>query len=107
MIGKINCFVGTSNNPVRIDSVIHRDWRRDKTDRRVVNTLDTSSSNTGNIDKLTKYYNIPVLGRNIPASPAAVDRPVYLVMYRLGDVYLSYAEALNRTGNGAEALKLH
>jgi tetratricopeptide (TPR) repeat protein len=97
--------VGTSNNPVRIDSVIHRDWRRDKTDRRVVNTLDTSSSNTGNIDKLTKYYNIPVLGRNIPASPAAVDRPVYLVMYRLGDVYLSYAEALNRTGNGAEALK--
>jgi hypothetical protein len=100
--------VGTNNNPIRIDSVLHRDWRRDATDRRMVNTLDTSSSNTGAIDKLTKYYNIPVLGRGIPGPPngiAPIDRPVYLVMYRLGDVFLSYAEALNRTGDRTNALK--
>lgn len=97
--------VGTSNNPVRIDSVIHRQWRLDRTDKRMELTLDTSSSNIGAIDKLTKYYVTTAPGRNISATPAPIDRPVYLVMYRLGDVLLSYAEALNRTGDRTNALK--
>ncbi len=97
--------VGTSNNPVRIDSVLHREWRLDRTDKRMELTLDTSSSNTGAIDKLTKYYVTTAPGRAISATPAPIDRPVYLVMYRLGDVFLSYAEALNRTGDRVNALK--
>lgn len=97
--------VGTSNNPVRIDSVFHREWRLDKTDKRMELTLDTTSSNTGAIDKLTKYYVTSAPARNISATPAPIDRPVYLVMYRLGDVFLSYAEALNRTGDMPNALR--
>ncbi|MFD1630800.1 RagB/SusD family nutrient uptake outer membrane protein [Pseudopedobacter beijingensis] len=97
--------IGTSNNQIRIDSVLHADWKKDKTDMRVTLTIDTLQGN-GHYDKLLKYYNVPASG--FPSgtnAPAATTYPVYLVMYRLGDVYLSYAEALNRTGDRPNALK--
>jgi hypothetical protein len=42
---------------------------------------------------------------SMPAGLVATDLNVYLVMYRLGDIYLTYAEALNKTGDLANALK--
>lgn len=96
--------IGLSNNNIRVDSVIHADWKKDKTDLRVTQTIDTVSA-VGRYDKLLKYYDVPASGFVGISSSTAPDYPVYLVMYRLGDVYLSYAEALNKTGAKAEALK--
>jgi len=95
--------IGLSNNNIRVDSVIHADWKKDKTDLRVTQTIDTVDA-IGRFDKLLKYYNVPASGFS-GNSAAATTFPVYLVMYRLGDVYLSYAEALNKTGDKATALK--
>ncbi|ADY52616.1 RagB/SusD domain protein [Pseudopedobacter saltans DSM 12145] len=97
--------IGSSNNQVRVDSVLHADWKKDKTDMRVTLSIDTLAG-LGHYDKVLKYYNVPASG--FPSgtnAPKATDYPVYLVMYRLGDVYLSYAEALNRTGDRPNALK--
>ncbi|EOR93532.1 hypothetical protein ADIARSV_3245 [Arcticibacter svalbardensis MN12-7] len=95
--------IGGSNNNIRIDSVLSATWRKDKTDLRVTQTIDTIEA-VGRYDKLLKYYNVPAAGF-LGNTQAATTFPVYLVMYRLGDVYLSYAEALNKTGAKADALK--
>jgi starch-binding outer membrane protein, SusD/RagB family len=94
---------GLSNNPVKVDSVIHNDWKFAASDIRVKWSIDTLNG-TNHDDKILKYYD--VTGNSIPVnSPAANTYNTYLVMYRLGDVYLSYAEALNKTGDMAGALK--
>jgi hypothetical protein len=96
--------IGTSNNNIRIDSVLSATWRKDKTDLRVTQTIDTIEA-VGRYDKLLKYYNVPASGFSGISNGDADTFPVYLVMYRLGDVYLSYAEALNKTGAKSDALK--
>ncbi|MDB5110406.1 MAG: RagB/SusD family nutrient uptake outer membrane protein [Mucilaginibacter sp.] len=100
-----------SNNPVKVDSVIYFNWKAIKADTRLAKTLDTAavatipSTSTGHQDKLLKYYNAATGGDLVKAPASALTWNVYLVMYRLGDVYLSYAEALNQTGDGANALR--
>lgn len=98
--------IGKSNSPVIVDSAFKADWRRiGKVDTRLLKSIDTLSGN--NHDNLiVKYYN--VAGNNIPTGSGAPDAQtynVYLVMYRLGDIYLSYAEALNKTNDPTNALR--
>jgi len=93
--------VGKTNNPVRVDSIIHADWKKEKSDTRVAKTIDTLSG-LGHIDKVVKYYDVKTFG-----TIASVNEqfPVFLVMYRLADVYLLFAEALNETGSQSEAIR--
>jgi starch-binding outer membrane protein, SusD/RagB family len=97
--------IGLSNNPVRVDSVIHTDWKKNTADIRPKWTYDTLTG-VGHWDKVIKYLNIPAnsIG-SIPTGTTATQLNEYLTMYRLGDVFLSYAEALNKTGDAANALK--
>jgi hypothetical protein len=90
-----------SNNPVTVDSLIHADWKKNKLDTRVTKTIDTLTG-TNHQDKLLKYYNLS----SVPTSTKPEDLSVYLVMYRLGDMFLLYAEALNKTGNQTKALSM-
>jgi starch-binding outer membrane protein, SusD/RagB family len=101
-----------SNNPVRVDSVVYFTWKKNnKTDTRFGKTIDTTSTTSqstwlAHMDKVLKYFNVNNVASNIiPTGGTALNLNVYLVMYRLGDVYLSYAEALNQINDQANALK--
>jgi starch-binding outer membrane protein, SusD/RagB family len=94
--------IGLSNNPVRIDSVIHTDWKKVVGDIRPKFTYDTLTG-LGHWDRVIKYFNLA--GNSVPSGTVATTLNTNLVMYRLGDVFLSYAEALNATGDAANALK--
>jgi len=108
MMNGCACLVisqATSNNRLAMDSLIHADWKKNTSDIRVKWTYDTLTG-LGHIDKIVKYYNVP--GNSIPSgtgAPAANTYNTYLTMYRLGDVYLSYAEALNMTGDKDGAVR--
>jgi len=95
--------VGLSNNQAKFDSSLQQDWKQVKADIRMPLTIDTLSG-LGHNDKLLKYFNMSGVF-SMPSGKVATDLNVYLVMYRLGDIYLTYAEALNKTGNLASALK--
>ncbi|GAA4730407.1 RagB/SusD family nutrient uptake outer membrane protein [Flavisolibacter ginsenosidimutans] len=95
--------VGLSNNQARFDSTLQADWKKVKADIRMPGTIDTLNG-LGHNDKLLKYFNMSGVFSQ-PAGTQPTDLNVYLVMYRLGDVYLTYAEALNKTGDLANALK--
>jgi hypothetical protein len=78
-----------------MDSTIFASWQLNTTDIRWSVTYDKTITLR---DKLTKYLALPTnLGNQANQ---------YLVMYRLADVILLYAEALNQTGNSVEALRL-
>lgn len=96
--------VGNSNNWGRVDSVVHTDWKKNKADIRLNGTIDTLPG-LGHQDKLIKYFNMS--GQFVTGNPpiTALSLNVYLVMYRLADVYLLYAEALFKNGDAANALK--
>jgi len=93
-----------SNNPIRVDSIIWNDWKNafGRTDKRVILTIDTLP-NTGHVDKIFKYYTVNATNSAIATTVEA--SAVYLVMYRLADIYLLYAEALNKNGDLPNALK--
>ena len=95
--------VGLSNNQARFDSALQINWKAVKADIRMPATIDTLSG-LGHNDKLLKYFNMSGV-YSMPAGLTATELNVYLVMYRLGDIYLTYAEALNKTGDLANALK--
>lgn len=90
-----------SNNPVTVDSLIHATWKKSKLDTRVVKTIDTLTG-TNHQDKVLKYYNLT----SVPTTTKPEELAVYLVMYRLGDMFLLYAEALNKTNDKTNALKM-
>jgi hypothetical protein len=96
--------VGLSNNQAKFDSALQINWKAVKADIRMPATIDTLSG-LGHNDKLLKYFNMS----GVYSLPAGVKDGtplnVYLVMYRLGDIYLTYAEALNKTGDLGNALK--
>jgi hypothetical protein len=103
--------VGLSNNPVRVDSTFYFNWKKIKTDIRLTATLDTTavpSSGLGKWDKVLKYYvaakasDLTGTGTN---STTANLLNVNLTMYRLGDMFLLYAEAVNALGDKTTALK--
>lgn len=94
--------IGRSNSPVRVDSVIHADWQKNTADIRVKQTYDIEQG-LGNYDRVQKYY---VTNAAMTSITTTADlSATYLVMYRLGDMFLLYAEALNKTGQRADALK--
>ncbi|MES2279292.1 MAG: RagB/SusD family nutrient uptake outer membrane protein [Bacteroidota bacterium] len=98
--------IQTSNNPVRVDSTFYFNWKTITTDARLVQTLDitaTPTSGLGKWDKVLKYY-AATSGGGVTSTQATTYN-VNLVMYRLGDMLLLYAEALNATGDRANALK--
>lgn len=90
--------VATINNSgYRVDSTIYDSPNQTvgwlgSGDRRARQTVSTAG--WGN---LLKFH---------PQTGATRANPVYLVMYRLSDMYLLYAEALNQTGNQAAAINI-
>ncbi|HEX2630934.1 MAG TPA: RagB/SusD family nutrient uptake outer membrane protein [Chitinophagaceae bacterium] len=95
--------MGNSNNWGRTDSVIHADWKKTRTDSiRWAQTIDTLTG-LGHQDKLIKYFNMS--GQFNAGTTPATEFNVYLVMYRLADVYLSLAEAYNGNNDIPNALK--
>lgn len=92
----------TSNNPVAMDSLLHANWQKNTLDTRVAKSYKTTVG-VGNIDKVLKYYVTNAANTAIVGLPEI--NTVYLVMYRLADVYLLYAEALNKTGDRTNALR--
>ena len=96
--------VGTSNNQARFDSSLQVDWKRVKADIRMPATIDTLSG-LGHNDKLLKYFDMSGVYSLPQGVKDGTPLNVYLVMYRLGDIYLTYAEALNKTGDLSNALK--
>ncbi|MFA4867035.1 MAG: RagB/SusD family nutrient uptake outer membrane protein [Pedobacter sp.] len=105
----------TSNNKqIVIDEDIWEKWYQPQyqvttrtTDIRPQQTADVFLAQTKpNRDRFIKWY-------NTAANPTAADKwpasrelePVYLVMYRLADIYLLYAEALNGNNQLSDALK--
>ncbi|NCI47411.1 RagB/SusD family nutrient uptake outer membrane protein [Sediminibacterium soli] len=93
--------VGASNNWAKFDSTVTADWKKSRSDIRVAQTIDTLTG-LGHNDKLLKY--LPLTGQFSGNTPA-LQYNEYLTMFRLGDVYLTYAEALNKTGDLTNALK--
>lgn len=91
-----------NNSPVEIDSVVRTDWPMDTLDIREKQTIDP---NVGYHGWLLKYYPNTVAAQGWKPVDDVKALPVYLVMYRLGGIYLLYAEALNKTGNTADAVK--
>ncbi|WP_276483348.1 RagB/SusD family nutrient uptake outer membrane protein [Paraflavitalea pollutisoli] len=72
-------------------------------DIRVRQTHDVWANNR---DRFIKYYASPAnptAAYTFPATPEEI--PAYVTMYRLGDMYLLYAEALNGNNDLAGALK--
>ncbi|MBW4889226.1 RagB/SusD family nutrient uptake outer membrane protein [Mucilaginibacter sp. HMF5004] len=101
-----------SNNPVKADSVVYFTWKKNnKVDTRFAKTIDstattTASTQLAHMDKVLKYFNTNNNANGIlPTGSTALSLNVYLVMYRLGDVYLSLAEAYAQTGDLTNALK--
>lgn len=98
--------IAKSNSPVSVDSLFKATWRvNTKIDQRLVKSIDTLAGN--NHDNIVpKFYNIA--GNAVPTGTGAPDAQqynVYPVMYRLGDIYLLYAEALNKLSDPTNALK--
>ncbi|HEX7757732.1 MAG TPA: RagB/SusD family nutrient uptake outer membrane protein [Niabella sp.] len=110
-----------NNKPIVMDIDLYNSWvipqtvaAPDPVDVRAKQTIDPYSANNdatkSNRDRFIKWYASPV--NPTKAATAAElalyyfkEAPVYLPMYRLADIYLLYAEALNATGNQSDALK--
>jgi hypothetical protein len=97
--------IQTSGNPLRVDPAIYVSWPKITADTRVAKTFDPTLAlgAAAQGQYLLKYYNVPT--QAILTAQNALVYNVYLVMYRLGDVYLSYAEALAQTNDLPDALK--
>jgi hypothetical protein len=109
-----------NNKPIVVDPNLYNSWILPQTntatatgDIRPKQTLDayTVTDVTKNLrDRFIKWYQSPV---NPTAGSTATDLtgyynqtlPVYMPMYRLADIYLLHAEALNATNDLAGALK--
>lgn len=107
------CMAGVStspnNTPLVIDFNIFYDWPlKYPTDIRHRATYDIAKTDAR--DRVWKYYKGTGTVGTTTYTVAAADRDantssVLLTMYRLADQYLLYAEALNKTGDKANALK--
>lgn len=107
------CMGGVStsvnNTPLVIDYGIFYDWPlKYPTDIRHRATYDIAKTDAR--DRVWKYYKGTGTIGTASYTVLAADRDtnnstVYISMYRLADMYLLYAEALNRTGDRTNALK--
>lgn len=92
-----------SNSPLQIDSAVLKDWGdAQATDFRARQTVDFSAQLR---DRMQKYYSVPATGAINWSDNAVKELPVYLVMYRLSDMMLMYAEAANKKGDANTAIK--
>ncbi len=101
-----------NNKQIIVDEDIFSSWFAVQTsptpspDIRPKQTLDVYPATGNKRDRLVKWY--PTAANPIAADPWPATNqtlPVYLTMYRLSDMYLLYAEALNGTNNPTAALK--
>ena len=114
------CMSGISsavnNTPMRTYEFLFKgpyanNWIKSNVDVRPKQTIDVTK--TDNWDRLLKWYGpsgfTNAAGTYLTSTQAAAavgtDKVVYLPMYRLADMYLLYAEALNKKGDRANALK--
>jgi starch-binding outer membrane protein, SusD/RagB family len=109
------CMAGVStavnNTPMRTAVEIFNGWAKSTTDVRGKQTIDALK--TDNWDRLLKWYGpsgfINAAGTYLTSTQAAfnvgTDKNVYIPVYRLADMFLLYAEALNKIGDRANALK--
>jgi hypothetical protein len=86
-------------------------WVRSGTDIRAKQTIDSAKSD--NFDRIIKWYGPSgyinakqtYLTRAQSDAVVGTDKPVFIPMYRLADMFLLYAEALNKTGDATNAIK--
>lgn len=86
-------------------------WLRAGLDIRAKQTVDSSKSD--NFDRIIKWYGpsgytnakLTYLTRSQSDAVVGTDKPVYFPMYRLADMFLLYAEALNKTGDATNAIR--
>jgi hypothetical protein len=114
------CMSGVSsavnNTPMRTYEFLFKgpylgSWLKTKTDVRAKQTLD--STKFDNWDRVLKWYgpsgytraDSTYLNKDQSAAVVGTDKNVYLPMYRLADMFLLYAEALNKKGDMTNALK--
>ncbi|MFD0941102.1 RagB/SusD family nutrient uptake outer membrane protein [Pedobacter boryungensis] len=107
------CMAGVStspnNSPLVIDYGIFYDWPlKYPTDIRHRATYDIAKTDAR--DRVWKFYKGTGTIGTTTYTVAAADRDannsvVYLSMYRLADIYLLYAELLNKTGDKTNSLK--
>jgi hypothetical protein len=109
------CMAGVSsavnNTPMRTDVNVFNTWAKSNTDVRGKQTIDATK--TDNWDRLLKWYGPTgftdatktYLTSTQSAAAVGTDKNVYYPVYRLADMFLLYAEALNKTGDRTTALK--
>jgi tetratricopeptide (TPR) repeat protein len=114
------CMSGISsavnNTPMRTYEFLFKgpylgNWIKSTTDVRPKQSIDVTK--TDNWDRLLKWYgpsgftnaSTTYLTSTQSAAAVGTDKVVYLPMYRLADMYLLYAEALNKKGDITNALK--
>lgn len=109
------CMSGVSsavnNTPMRTAVEVFNTWAKSTTDIRGKQTIDATK--TDNWDRLLKWYGpsgfTSAAGTYLTSTQSAqvvgTDKNVYFPMYRLADIFLLYAEALNKTGDLTNALK--
>ncbi len=86
-------------------------WVRAGLDTRAKQTIDSAKSD--NFDRIIKWYGpagytnakATYLTRTQSDAVVGTDKPVYFPVYRLADIFLLYAEALNKTGDLTTARK--
>ena len=86
-------------------------WLRAGLDTRAKQSIDSAKSD--NFDRVLKWYGPAgyvnakqtYLTRSQSDAVVGTDKTVLFPMYRLADIFLLYAEALNKTGDMATALK--
>jgi starch-binding outer membrane protein, SusD/RagB family len=112
------CMAGVSstvnNTPIKTEKAMYTgtsSWLRAGLDIRAKQTIDSAKSD--NFDRIIKWYGpagytnakLTYLTRAQSDAVVGTDKPVYIPIYRLADMFLLYAEALNKTGDRATALK--
>jgi len=86
-------------------------WVRAGLDTRAKQTIDSAKSD--NFDRLITWYGpagytnakSTYMTRTQSDAVVGTDKPVYFPVYRLADIFLLYAEALNKTGDTSNAIK--
>jgi hypothetical protein len=112
------CMMGVSstvnNTPMRTEKTLYAattSWVRAGLDIRAKQSIDSAKSD--NFDRVLKWYGpsgyvnakSTYLTRAQSDAVVGTDKPVFIPVYRLSDVFLLYAEALNKTGDRTNALR--
>jgi starch-binding outer membrane protein, SusD/RagB family len=112
------CMAGVSstvnNTPIKTEKALYTgstSWLRAGLDIRAKQSIDSAKSD--NFDRVIKWYGPSgyvnakqtYLTRAQSDGYVGTDKPVYFPIYRLADMFLLYAEALNKTGDRTNALK--